>query len=108
MKKLANCNRCKLRSACIAPCDALLDRLHREEKRGSTHKGEWPIGTPDYILEQFVSILPEPYLTRMEKVILTLELAKWDRVAIAKLFGIKRDSVRKYIYSARKKILRKS
>ncbi len=106
MKKLANCKRCKLRSACIAPCQALIDYLQRKVP---PNKNELYIGTPSYImLDKLPSMESTEHLTRMEKVILTLELMKWDRVAIAKLFGIQRDSVRKYIYSARKKILRKS
>jgi len=106
MKKLANCKRCKLRSLCISPCPALIQDL---QKRVPPNKNELYIGTPSYaMMEKMPSMESTKHLTRMEKVILTLELMKWDRVAIAKLFGIKRDSVRKYIYSARKKILRKS
>lgn len=105
IKKIANCKHCKDRSICVKPCQALLDDLQRHIP---PNKNELYIGIPTYSKKDWPSAESMKHLQRMEKVILTLELFGFSRKVISELFGIKRDSVRKYIYSARKKILRNS
>ncbi len=116
MKTVVNCKRCKDRDICEKPCAALDAQLKRDfplnidvnaSPRFPTLPGEngeleeinvWKV------MEDLSRNASQIGPTYREKAILTLDLAGFSRKEIAKIFGIKRDSVRKIIYAAKCKI----
>ena len=116
MKTVVNCRRCKDRETCEKPCSALDAQLKRDFPLNINVNASprFPI-TPGDLSEPDVwkaiedlshqSKIHGP--TYREKAILTLDMAGFDRGAIAKIFGIQRTSVRKIVYAAKQKLLDK-
>jgi len=117
MKTIVNCKRCKDRDSCTKPCTAL-DSILRKEfplnidvsasprfviPSGAQH-GELDIWK---VIEDLSTGKTRRGPTYREKAILTLDAAGFDRNEIAKLFKIKRSSVRKIVYAAKQKLLHK-
>jgi hypothetical protein len=103
-QKLINCKTCKLRTGCIKPCAALTQYLNKSFPNSGK---ELNIGVPVYVKDaQVWDMVPKVFKhpTTREKAMLTLDIAGFPRLQICKLFGIKGDSLRKFLYRARKKL----
>ena len=117
MKTIVNCKRCKDRDSCAQPCPALEDQLRKDFPLNidvnasprfvipsGEHLGELDIWK---VIEDLSTGKTRRGPTYREKAILTLDTAGFDRNEIAKLFKIKRSSVRKIVYAAKQKLLHK-
>lgn len=116
MKTVVNCKRCKDRDTCEKPCAALDAQLKRDFPLNIDVNASprFPV-TPGDLEEPNIwkaiedlsrnATIHRP--TYREKAILILDLAGFSRENIAKIFGIKRDSVRKIIYAAKCKLRNK-
>lgn len=113
MKTVVNCKRCKDRDICEKPCAPLDAQLKRDfplnidinaSPRFPSTPGE--LGEADVwkVIEDLSRNANFHNPTYREKAMLILDLAGFSRKDIAKIFGIKRDSVRKIIYSAKCKL----
>jgi len=117
MKTIVNCKRCKDRDSCIKPCPALEAQLRKDfplniDVNASPRFAISPgIMSPELDIWKVIDDLSTDKTRRSptyrEKAILTLDAAGFDRKEIAKLFKIKRSSVRKVVYAAKQKLLRK-
>ena len=102
--RTVNCKTCKSRTICVKPCDALTQYLKKAFRSGCNT--ELTIGIPTYVKDMAMwDMVPKEFKhpTYRERAVLTLDLAGFPRQQICKWFGIKRDSLRKILYEARKK-----
>ena len=113
MKTVVNCKRCKDRDICEKPCAALDAQLKRDfplniDVNASPRFPETPGELGEHDVWKAIEDLSHNYNanspTYREKAMLILDLSGVPREEISKIFGIKRDSVRKIIYAAKCKL----
>ena len=119
-----NCRTCKHHTDCTDVCKRLKKHLDKTLSRG--HLTELPIGIPrypgtsilNYIMscDEFLGMDTQeeiwrdiaPYRKRKttprERALLTLDVVGFPRKEIAKLFGIKPESVRRMVFEVKRKM----
>jgi hypothetical protein len=98
------CSVCHKRIGCVSPCANLLNEL---EKFGKQYSVELTVGSPEYTDDpDFWGAVSRNAckLTDRERAIATLDMMRFSRDYIAKLFKIQRSTLRRYVYGIRRKL----